>query len=127
MKWVLHESRTDKISFKESVGERAWAAYYAAVWLHAEEETDAIVWLDSDDGLRAWLDGKEILFGHHHGHCGRDFYRVPVRLSKGRNLLLLHVENLEYYCYFHARVSNAEGKPHPGVTPSVNLKAPKRK
>jgi hypothetical protein len=125
-KWELHQSMTDKIVFKESpLAHRDWSAYYAASWLHSDAERDAVLWLDSDDGLRAWLNGEEVLFGHHHDHCGRDWYRVPVKLSKGKNLLLLHVENVIYDCYFHARVSDPEGKPVDGVIPTVSPAKPR--
>ena len=114
-KWEAFTAEEDKVEFEQHLPGAPWAAYYAAAWLHAEADTDAVLWLSSDDGIRAWADGEEILFGHHHDFPGQDFYRVPLRLEKGRTLLLLKVENLEYYCYFFARLTDPEGKPLAGI------------
>jgi hypothetical protein len=125
-KWERHLSAEDKVDFKNSVGSNAWASFYAAVYIHSDEERGAVVWLGSDDGLRAYMNGKQVLFGHHHGYCGDDFYRVPVHLKKGRNLLLLHIENLEYHVHFKAKLSDPEGKPVDGLIFSTSPRTPRR-
>lgn len=118
-KWEAAKSEDDRIDFEKPLVGSAWAAYYAAVWLRAQEETEAVLWLASDDGLRVWLDGEEILFGHHHDGCGDDHYRVPVTLSKGRHLLMAEVENLEYSCWLKARLTAPDGRALPGVEVSL--------
>jgi hypothetical protein len=104
-----------------------WCTFYAAVYLHAAEETEAVVWLASDDGCKAYLNGAEILDGHHHGYSGDDHYRVPVTLAEGRNLLLVRLENLRHYCHMRCRVSDSEGEPLAGVVASTRRKRPKRR
>jgi hypothetical protein len=119
-KWESYASPEDKIDFAESVGSDAWSSFYAATWLFTEEEREVVLWFQSDDGIRAWLNGEEILVGHHHNACDADFYRVPVKLEAGRNRLMLHVENLGHYVWFKARISDGEGKPVTGITSAIS-------
>ena len=46
--------------------------------------------------------------------------RYNIDLAKGWNRLLLKVENVGYFCYFFARVSDPEGKPSTGLTWSLS-------
>ncbi len=120
-RWERLDAGPDgRIELGKALGELPWASFYAASWLHAASNVDAVLWFASDDGLRVWLDGDEILFGHHHDYSGDDFYRVPVHLPEGPHVLLLQVENLEYSVYARVRVSTPEGKPLPSVTSSLS-------
>ena len=51
----------------------------------------------------------------------------PVKLAKGRNLLLIRLENLRYYAYLRVRLSTPDGGVLDGVTPSTSKKTPKRR
>jgi hypothetical protein len=125
-KWEAHRSPTDKIEIGKALGgETPWASFYAATWLFAEEETEAVLWFGSDDGLIVWLNGERILFGHHHNHSGNDYYRVPVTLDEGRNLLLIQVENTEYNVHFMAKVSAPDDGPIGGVESSLSPRPPR--
>ncbi len=115
-RWQRHDSPTDRIELGQVLGAEPWASFYAAAWLHVEADAKgAVLWIGSDDGLRVWLDGTEVLYGHHHDHSGDDHYRVPLSLAAGRHLLLVQVENLEYYVHFRARLSDPRGLPLAGV------------
>jgi len=124
-KWSVYDSPDAKVDMALALRAPGWCSFYAAVYLHAAEATDAVIWLASDDGCKAYLNGAEILDGHHHGYSGDDHYRSPVSLEKGRNLLLVRLENLRHYCYLRCRVSDAAGAPLTGVVPSTRRKAPK--
>jgi len=124
-KWQAYTSPEDKVDLLVGAGPGVHCVYYAAVWLHAEEDREAYLWLGSDDGVRVYLDGERILDGHHHDHSGFDHYRVPLHLTKGRHALILEVENVGHYCYFHARLTDLELKPLTGVTPSLSKRAPR--
>ena len=127
-RWLLYDSPEPKVEIGKAVGnEQAWASYYAAIYLHAECEQEAHLWIGSDDGLRVYLDGEEVLYGHHHGYCGDDHYRVPLQLPAGRSLLLLHVENLEYYVHFRARLTDPAGQCIEGVETSTTPRKPRRR
>jgi len=109
LKWEAYDSPEDRVDFKKACGVADWSSYYAACYLHAAEASSAILWIGSDDGCRVWLDGKEILFGHHHDYSGDDFYRVPIDLAAGSHLLLVHVETQGYDVLLKARISDAQG------------------
>jgi hypothetical protein len=115
-RWIPHRSPEDRVDLGQATSPQAWASFFAATYLHVERDLDAILWLASDDGIKAFLDGEEILFGNHRGWSGDDYYRVPVTLTKGRHLLLLWVNNLEYHAHLRARISGADGKTVEGVT-----------
>lgn len=119
-KWDAYESPADALDFaKACAGATDWSGYYAACYLRATEHAAGILWIGSDDGCRVWLDGSEVLFGHHHDNSGDDFYRVPVDLAPGRHLLLVQVENHGYNALLKARLTDPEGRPLASVTASV--------
>lgn len=112
----LNAAADGRVELGQALGADPWASFYAATWLHASRPTAALPWFASDDGLRVWLNGKEILLGHHHDDSDDIFYRVPVDLVSGLGLLVTQVENLEYYVYLRARLTDREARPLPGVT-----------
>ena len=89
--------------------EGKWAVHYCAVWIHAESECDARLWLGSDDGALAYLNGTLVLDAHVHGRSGNDRFHAPVSLRKGANLLVVKVENHTGACSLAARVSAPDG------------------
>jgi len=120
LEWKAFASPDDKVDLSRACpGDRDWACFLAACWLHVPAPSPAVLWIASDDGCRVWLDGEEVLFGHHHDYSGDDFYRVPVDLSAGRHVLLVAVENLRYDAFLRVRLSDPDGKPLPGVTATL--------
>lgn len=79
--------------------------------LIAREETTATVSLGTDDGVRVWLNGKQIHdFSEARGvQPGED--RIEVSLRKGRNELLLRVANAGGECAFQYELLDANDKP----------------
>ena len=106
-KWVPYDSPEDNVDLGKAVGKSDWSTYYAAVYLHAERDAEPVLWLGTDDGFKLFLNGAEVLEGHHHDYSGDDTYRVPLRLSKGRNLLLIRIENHAYDIRLKARLTSA--------------------
>ncbi|MEM7234359.1 MAG: PSD1 and planctomycete cytochrome C domain-containing protein [Planctomycetota bacterium] len=68
-------------------------AMYFARTVTSESEQSAEFLFGSDDGIRVWLDGKEV----HKNNAGRgltvDQDRVKVRLRKGEQMLLVKIVN----------------------------------
>src|SRR6185437_12406479 len=56
---------------------------------------DAVLSIGSDDRSRVWLDGALVheFDPPEHAATGADAFRVPVRLRRGRNRLLIKVTN----------------------------------
>lgn len=118
-RWKVYRSPADEVDLKEGAGLGEGCTYYAALYLHAAAATDAVLWLGTDDGCRVYLNGEQLLDGHHHDYSGDDFYRVPLALAAGRNLLVVKVENVNYYAKLKARFSGPQGGPMAGVTAAL--------
>jgi hypothetical protein len=80
------------VDFHEVFGEEIYEAVaYAFTYLHSPEDLDAVLALGSDDGVAIWLNGAEI----HRHPVGRPYApkqdRVPMKLKKGINTLLIKI------------------------------------
>jgi hypothetical protein len=113
--WTAYRSPEDTVDLEKALGEGDGCTYYAALYLHAAAATTAVLWIGTDDGCRVYLNGARLLEGHHHDYSGDDFYRVPLALRAGRNLLLVKVGNANYYAKLKARLSDPRGGPLTGV------------
>ena len=106
--WFRYLSGPDMVDFKEAGRHLEWCTYYAATYLHASRETEAVFWIGAEDGFRLFLNGKQVFDGHHHGYSGDDHYRIPLRLAAGRNLVMLKIENVHSQCRFKVRFDAPE-------------------
>ena len=92
------------------------AVAYALSYLHAPENMEASLALGSDDGIAIWLNGEEI----HRREIGRAYHakedRIPVRLKKGGNVLLLKIGQYGGGWGFGAHVETPDGEPLSSVT-----------
>jgi hypothetical protein len=114
-RWALYTSPEDVVDLDKAAGDSQYSAVYAATWLHAGVDTEILLWVASDDGMRVFLEGKELLHSPHHDWSGDDRYALPVRLEAGAHLLLVKVSDVGYYCRLRVRVTDLEGIPAPGV------------
>jgi hypothetical protein len=62
------------------------------------------------------LNRETILYEHRHDQTGADRSRVRARLKKGRNILIVKVEELKFYWGFHARLTGMDGRALPVKT-----------
>ena len=126
-KWVEYEAKDKRtVELGKTLGEAAYASFFAATYLHVAERTEAVFWVGWDDGGKAYLDGKEILYGHNHDYSNDDRYRVPLTLEPGVHTLIVKVENIGYYVYFRARLTDALGKALQGVQATTKRNASPR-
>ena len=93
-------------------------AAYALTWIHSEKATDARLDLGSDDGIKAWLNGKLV----HALSAPRAAIpytdKAPIKLKAGWNPLLLKITQNVGPWEFCARIATRRGKgePVPGVS-----------
>lgn len=78
------------------------AATYLFRTLSSETERPLVLSLGSDDSIKAWLNGKQILARKIHRSVAPDQEKVTVQLRPGENQLLLKIVNVggEYGFYF---------------------------
>ena len=89
---------------------------YCACWLDSDSDKDVELRLGSDDGYKLWVNHKEVGVAHEYRSMEMDQETYKVKLNKGKNLILLKVDQDYGEFEFMMRVTNAEGKEVPGIT-----------
>lgn len=92
------------------------AAAYAFVWVDVPEERTGLLGMLSDDGIAAWWNGREIwrnkvsrAMPMDGPEALRDIDLPKIELKKGRNALLLKIDQNRGDWRFKARILNADG------------------
>jgi glucose/arabinose dehydrogenase len=88
------------------------ASVYAFIWIDVPQDRSGLLGMNSDDGIAAWLNGKEIWrnkVGRNMPDDLRDIDLPPITLKKGRNALLIKVDTNSGDWQFKARVLNPDG------------------
>jgi len=93
--WRTLNSTTDIIDLKRTATPEDHSVAYAWADIEMQEPTKGLLGIGSDDGVKVWLNGALI----HENWIGRpprpDDDLVPVDFKKGRNRLLLKIQNME--------------------------------
>ena len=64
---------------------------YIVAYIHADADKEAILEMGSDDMLKAWMNGEMIVDSPKYQALVRASYKIPVKLKKGKNTLLMKV------------------------------------
>ncbi len=88
---------------------------YCACWLDADTDKDVEVRVGSDDGYKLWINHQLISEQHVYRAMEMDQETHKVKLNKGKNLLLIKVDQDTGEFQFMLRVVGADGKEIPGV------------
>ena len=92
--WFAHvraPSESAVLRFTDYFNPAAPREAYAAVWIYAPEQRDAVLFLGVDDGWRAWLNGAEVGVISGCQGVGVDQFQFPVTLQMGWNRLVQKV------------------------------------
>ena len=91
--WQLVQSENDIVDLIEVYGQKDFVIAYAWAEIDVLESTTVLLGIGSDDGVKVWLNGKLV----HENWIGRpvkeDDDIVPVTFQKGKNQLLLKIQN----------------------------------
>lgn len=87
------------------------ASAYAYANIRVEADTDAVLCLGSDDGVRAWVNGALVHENNVDRGAAVDSDKVPVKLKAGDNALLLQISQNGGGWIFLGRLTQADGKP----------------
>ena len=79
------------VDFARLFGPRENAAAYALTWIDSDRDRDAVLALGSDDGAMVWLNDKLVHKNLMARGYGSQADRIPVRLQRGRNKVLVKV------------------------------------
>jgi hypothetical protein len=88
---------------------------YCACWLDSDADKDVEIRVGSDDGYKLWLNHQLIATVHEYRAMEMDQETHKVKLNKGKNLLLIKVDQDTGEYQFMLRVVGADGKEAPGV------------
>jgi CubicO group peptidase (beta-lactamase class C family) len=118
--WRLVESASDIIDLKVAKAPEEFSIAYAWAEIAMPEKMNGLLGIGSDDGVKAWSNGKLI----HENWMGRaprpDDDVVPVEFSKGRNALLLKIQNMQGPWGFVCRLLGPESQAKKLIAASRN-------
>jgi len=94
-----------------STDQSLWAL---ATWIEntGAEPADALLWFAFEDGWSIWLDGVEVSHSMRIGTPILEDTVVPARLTPGRHLLLVLLEDAGGAAAFSARLTDPQGMVH---------------
>jgi hypothetical protein len=103
--WAMLESEHGIIGLEElSEGSNNYTIDYVWAQIDMPEETKGTLGIGSDDGVKVWLNGELIHKNWMYRTVGVDNDRVPVLFKKGRNQLVLKIQNSLGYSGFCCRL-----------------------
>lgn len=99
------------VSLMGLLGEPEHACAYALATLRLDADTEAVLGLGSDDGVKAWVNGVPVHENNTDRGVAIDSDKVPVSLKAGLNTVLLQVTQNGGGWGFVARLSRPDGAP----------------
>src|SRR5438034_3791858 len=118
--WRQVESTNDIIDLKVAKTPEEFSIAYAWAEIEMPDEMRGLLGIGSDDGVKAWLNGKLI----HENWIGRptqpDDDVVPVEFKKGSNQLMLKIQNMQGPWGFVCRLLGPESQAKKLVAASQN-------
>ncbi len=120
---VEYDGKYGKISWKKCADDTLygdirlgkninWAAAYAFATVTSPDEREVEFRFDSDDQGKIWLNGIEV-FSHTKTFTAEiDNYIIPLKLSAGKNSILVKVCEEIGGWGFYLRITDKEGKPY---------------
>ncbi len=108
--WHLVNEDNDYIDLKKIFNTTVPAVGYAACYLESNKDQQIMLGLGSNDGIRAWLNGEMIWDNHRSRGATKDNDWVWTNVKKGKNLLLLKIDQGRGSWGFYARVVDPEEK-----------------
>lgn len=92
VRWIAHTADDNSIDLDVALSDREFIAAYAYCEIEMERKTACVMALGSNDGVRVWLNGERVWDVSEGRGLRPDDDAIPVVLRKGRNRLLLKVE-----------------------------------
>ncbi len=94
--WKVYRSGKNSIDLAEALDRRLFVFAYAYTEIVMEDSQTVITGLGSDDAIRVWLNDELVHENWTERQLNEDDDLFSLHMKKGRNSLLLHVQNREY-------------------------------
>lgn len=114
--WELFSSNYPYIDLDEYGDGSDFGVTYAYSTIHANQQVNCELWVGYDDGIRAWLNGEEIILDNRYGEYISDMTKTPVELQSGENHLLIKVSEWMGGHGFSARFCTENGEKIDGLS-----------
>jgi hypothetical protein len=113
--WQVKKSPSAMVDFYKMLDPYEYIIVYAAAYIISGRDTDALIKLGSDDGYKLWVNHE--LMGENHIHRGSapDQNVHSVKLKRGKNLILIKIDQDYGGVNFYLRLTDSEGKPLSGI------------
>jgi hypothetical protein len=109
VQWHVASTTSDRIDLGTRLGIRNGQAAWAFVYVRSATERAAQLRIGSDDGVRVWFNGTEVLSVQTCRGVNRDQNTAAVRLRAGVNRLVMKVRNNSGAWGYLARFTTPEG------------------
>lgn len=109
--WSYASTQSDRINLGPLFGQRSGQAVWALAYVISPDERAVEVRVGSDDGVRVWLNGEELLETDACRGVNRDQNSAQSTLVAGRNTLVMKVRNNSGAWGLLARFTDLEGTP----------------
>ncbi|MCB9206369.1 MAG: DUF4838 domain-containing protein [Ignavibacteriales bacterium] len=104
LKWQKYSSNDSIVNLDEAISRKSYITAYAYKEIEVEKSDTYIFALGTNDGGKLWINDKEI-WDHQSGRGLKpDEDLIPVHLEKGKNKILLKIEERGNYWGFCARI-----------------------
>ncbi len=113
LRWMEYhcDDPTGRVILTSVIGSFDYSAVYAYAEVTLKEDTDLLLKVGSDDGFKAWFNGREIgTFEVERGYMPGENV-MPAQGKKGRNVVLLKVINGVMAWEYNAQLTDTAGKP----------------
>jgi CubicO group peptidase (beta-lactamase class C family) len=116
LEWKPVETAGETVDLAKGSEPSTFAIAYAWAEIEMPEPTRGVLGVGSDDAVKVWLNGKLIHENWTTRGLQRDDDLVPVEFAKGKNQLLLKVQNLEGEWGFECRLLSKQTQAQKLVT-----------
>jgi len=118
--WSFAESESGCFNLLELVGPLNNSVVAAHVYVYSDADRNAQLWLGSDDGIRAALNGQPIHANPATRGCAPDQDKIKIKLNKGWNPLMLTIAQGGGGWGFYCRLMDENGAAPKGLSYSAD-------
>jgi len=113
IEWKRTGTQPDRygyLNLQQSFTNNVDSVAYAYTWVKSPKTSLRRIWVGSDDGLRMWVDGKEVLYSHIHRGASPDYTYVDLELKEGWTPILMKVDQGTGDWGLYLRISDPRGE-----------------
>jgi hypothetical protein len=108
--WKVIAADADSVDMAGLMDATDNTVIYAACWVELEKDADVEVRVGSDDGNKLWIDNKQVAVVHEHRAASADQDNHKMKLTAGKHLVMIKVDNDWGGFSFCLRIVTPDGK-----------------